>query len=503
MAFISPASRASGAKARRISTRLTVSSTASPPASATTRPFAGWIISTMPAPSSTAALGTNSRQNSGMNGDPAGGVDDRSPCTVLNLAPLVAAGPADGGRESSNLRRVRAHTGVMAPECEVLVLDHRRLARRLAQRYVRHGESREDLEQVAYLGLVKAARRFDPDRGVAFTTFAMPTILGELRRFCRDTRWSAHVPRAMQERVQALRRVEDAQPGPRPERRRGRRAARLVRGGGAGDAAGGGQPESAVARRRTLPDGGEALIEALGREDTGFERAERRDELQRALAELTPREQLRAAPARRGGTARRRRSRVTWDSRRRRPAGSSAARRPGSASCLAGEPGGAPEPIVRLVQADPELFAGLDAAALARARHGRGASADGRAGRVGRPQGERPAAGGPRRPAAQRHAGARRAGRARRRDPAASVGRARADRARVLDQPRSCRPFAPGRRPSRRCWRACRDASDALAAQLAITDQRRVDDRLLSLFRTLGERWGPRTAEGDRDHRCR
>ena len=95
-------------------------------------------------------------------------------------------------------------------DLETLVLEHRRLARHLAQRYARSGEQREDLEQVAYLGLVKAARRFDPDRGVAFTTFAVPTILGELRRFCRDTRWAVHVPRPVQEHVQALRRIEDA-----------------------------------------------------------------------------------------------------------------------------------------------------------------------------------------------------------------------------------------------------------------------------------------------------
>ena len=85
---------------------------------------------------------------------------------------------------------VRPHTAVMAPLSatpsasgpEALVLGHRRLARHLAQRYVRGGDQSEDLEQVAYLGLVKAARRFDPDRGVAFTTFAVPTVLGELRR---------------------------------------------------------------------------------------------------------------------------------------------------------------------------------------------------------------------------------------------------------------------------------------------------------------------------------
>ena len=92
MAFISPASRASGANARRISTRLTVSSTARPPARTTTRPLAGWIISTMPAPSSTAALGTNRRQNSGMNGDAdRRGRDSISSTGGLTLAALPAA----------------------------------------------------------------------------------------------------------------------------------------------------------------------------------------------------------------------------------------------------------------------------------------------------------------------------------------------------------------------------------------------------------------------------
>ena len=62
-------------------------------------------------------------------------------------------------------------------------------------------EPLEDLEQVGALGLVKAIERFDPDRGFAFTSFAVPTILGEIKRSIRDTAWSAHVPRAMQERV--------------------------------------------------------------------------------------------------------------------------------------------------------------------------------------------------------------------------------------------------------------------------------------------------------------
>jgi RNA polymerase sigma-B factor len=77
----------------------------------------------------------------------------------------------------------------------------RPLAHRLARRYSASGAPLEDLEQVACLGLVHALKRFDPDRGVAFTSFAVPTILGELRRFLRDTAWAVHVPRRVQERV--------------------------------------------------------------------------------------------------------------------------------------------------------------------------------------------------------------------------------------------------------------------------------------------------------------
>lgn len=95
-------------------------------------------------------------------------------------------------------------------ELEELVLRYRPLARSLARRYSGRGFGVEDLEQVACMGLIKALQRFDPERGYAVSTFAIPTILGELRRFCRDTGWSAHVPRGMQERVAAVRRAHDA-----------------------------------------------------------------------------------------------------------------------------------------------------------------------------------------------------------------------------------------------------------------------------------------------------
>jgi RNA polymerase sigma-B factor len=73
------------------------------------------------------------------------------------------------------------------------------LARKLARRYLGAREPLEDLLQVASLGLLKAIDRFDPGRKVSFTSFAVPTILGELKRYFRDSGWSVHVPRGPQE----------------------------------------------------------------------------------------------------------------------------------------------------------------------------------------------------------------------------------------------------------------------------------------------------------------
>jgi RNA polymerase sigma-B factor len=84
-------------------------------------------------------------------------------------------------------------------DLEMLVERFLPLARALARRYQRTGEPFDDLFQVACLGLVKAIDRFDLSRDVAFSSYAVPTILGEIKRYVRDRTWSVRVPRGLQE----------------------------------------------------------------------------------------------------------------------------------------------------------------------------------------------------------------------------------------------------------------------------------------------------------------
>jgi RNA polymerase sigma-B factor len=93
------------------------------------------------------------------------------------------------------------------------------LARKLARRYRSAGQPFDDLLQVASVGLINAVDRFDPDHGTAFTTFAVPTILGELKRYLRDTGWSVRVPRGTHDlalKVKQAERKLSAQAGRSP-----------------------------------------------------------------------------------------------------------------------------------------------------------------------------------------------------------------------------------------------------------------------------------------------
>jgi RNA polymerase sigma-B factor len=97
---------------------------------------------------------------------------------------------------------------------ELLVERYMPLARKLAVRYRGLGrEPFDDLLQVASLGLLKALDRFDPERGTAFSSFAVPTIVGELKRYFRDTGWFAHVPRGAQELALKVQEAEKAVSG--------------------------------------------------------------------------------------------------------------------------------------------------------------------------------------------------------------------------------------------------------------------------------------------------
>jgi RNA polymerase sigma-B factor len=92
---------------------------------------------------------------------------------------------------------------------ERLIEENMPLARSLAVQYRHAREPLEDLCQVAMLGLVKAVDRFEPGRGIAFASYAVPTILGELRRHFRDRTWSIHMSRGMQEAIARVERTSE------------------------------------------------------------------------------------------------------------------------------------------------------------------------------------------------------------------------------------------------------------------------------------------------------
>ena len=169
------------------------------------------------------------------------------------------------------------------------------LARQLARRYSGAGEPLDDLIQVASLGLVKAVDRFDPDRAVAFSSFAVPTILGELKRHFRDKGWSVRVPRDLQELALRLERV--AEELSRELSRAPTPAELAVRLGvseedvlEAREAAHAYRAVSLDRPRTEDEDAGPNVADAMGGEDPGFTRAEDAATVDQLLRVLAPRE---------------------------------------------------------------------------------------------------------------------------------------------------------------------------------------------------------------------
>ena len=168
------------------------------------------------------------------------------------------------------------------------------LARQLARRYGRSSEPFEDLMQVASIGLIKALKGFDPDRGRAFSSYAVPTIMGELKRHFRDRTWSVRMPRSLQEL--ALK-VETARERLFSELGRSPSVSELAVAIGATEEdilealqAGDAYNTTSLDAHRSDEEDGFNLGDMLGDVDDGFRLAEHRVLLTTVLAELDDRD---------------------------------------------------------------------------------------------------------------------------------------------------------------------------------------------------------------------
>jgi RNA polymerase sigma-B factor len=113
--------------------------------------------------------------------------------------------PAAGARAAETAALLRAYTVAPSAALEAeLMRRHSPLAEQLARRFAHRGEPLEDLRQVAGLALLRALRAYDPDRGTALTTYAVPTIVGALKRHFRDRGWLVRPPRRLQETYLAV-----------------------------------------------------------------------------------------------------------------------------------------------------------------------------------------------------------------------------------------------------------------------------------------------------------
>jgi RNA polymerase sigma-B factor len=209
----------------------------------------------------------------------------------------IAEGAREGVSDAELFARAREHGDGRARE--LLIERYLPLARRLARRYQHAEEPLEDLVQVASLGLIKAIDRFDMGREVVFSSYAVPTILGELKRHFRDRTWSVRVPRDLQEL--ALR-VDQAVTRLSVGERRSPSVSEIALAVDASheqvldalEAAAAYRAASLDASRAALPgeEAGETVADTLGTHEGGFRRAEERATLEPLLARLSPRERV-------------------------------------------------------------------------------------------------------------------------------------------------------------------------------------------------------------------
>ena len=205
-------------------------------------------------------------------------------------------GSVDRAARTREDRRLleRYHRGGDPAAREALVQRFLPLARQLARRYQRGSEPLDDLVQVASLGLLKAIDRFEPERPTAFSSFAVPTILGELKRHFRDRGWSVRVPRDLQEMAVRVDRVgEDLARAlgraPTPIEIAEHEGITVERVLEAREAAGAYRAVS-LDRPRDDSEDGEGIADSIGIEDPGFGRAEHAATVERLMAVLTERE---------------------------------------------------------------------------------------------------------------------------------------------------------------------------------------------------------------------
>ena len=178
---------------------------------------------------------------------------------------------------------------------EMLVERFLPLARQLARRYQRPEEPFDDLFQVACLGLVKAIDRFDLEREVAFSSYAVPTILGEIKRYFRDRTWSVRVPRDLQELALKVDRAVselslDLHRQPTVEEIGAKVGADEEDVLEALEASGAYKATSLESPRGSEDESGDTLGDTLGTEEHGFALAEDRATIEHLMRSITPRE---------------------------------------------------------------------------------------------------------------------------------------------------------------------------------------------------------------------